>query len=79
MGCVSDGETRRPGISPSMAMIMRKGLDLAGDGAPGYFVAEMGQFPEPGQDLVATKVELAQPFDFLVYQFSVTALRCSIM
>jgi hypothetical protein len=33
-----------------------KGLDLAGDGASGYFVAEIDEFPEPGQDLVATKV-----------------------
>src|ERR1700722_3348777 len=35
------------------------GLDLAGDVAPGYFVAERGEFPEPGEDLVATKVEFA--------------------
>jgi len=33
----------------------RNGLDLAGDGAPGYFVAEIGELPEPGQDLVANK------------------------
>jgi antitoxin FitA len=33
----------------------RKGLDLTGDGAPGGFVAKIGQFPEPGQDLVATQ------------------------
>jgi hypothetical protein len=45
-----------------------KGLDLAGEDAPGYFVAEIGQFPEPGEDLVATKVELAQPFGFLIHQ-----------
>ena len=38
-----------------------KGLDLAGDAASGHFGAEIGQFPEPGQDLVATKVQLAQP------------------
>src|SRR3984957_20725268 len=30
----------------------RKGFDLTGDGAPGYLVAEIGEFPEPGQDLV---------------------------
>ena len=47
----------------------RKSLDLAGDGASGGFVAESGQFPEPGQDLVATEVQLAQPFGFLVDQF----------
>jgi hypothetical protein len=46
----------------------RKSLDLAGDDASGHFVAKIGQFPEPGQDLVATKVQLAQPFGFLVYQ-----------
>ena len=46
----------------------RKSLDLAGDGASGHFVAEIGQFPEPGQDLVATQVQLAQPFGFLVHQ-----------
>jgi hypothetical protein len=34
----------------------RNGLDLAGDGASGYFVAEIGELPEPGQDLVANKV-----------------------
>jgi hypothetical protein len=34
----------------------RNGLDLAGDGAPGYFVAEIGELPEPGQDLDANKV-----------------------
>ena len=38
-----------------------KSLDLAGDAASGHFVAKIGQFPEPGQDLVATKVQLAQP------------------
>jgi hypothetical protein len=43
----------------------RKSLDLAGDDAPGHFVAKSGQFPEPGQDLVATKVQLAHPFAFL--------------
>jgi hypothetical protein len=31
-------------------------------------VAKSGQFPEPGQDLVAAKVQLAQPFGFLVHQ-----------
>ena len=46
----------------------RKSLDLAGDDASGHFVAKIGQFPEPGQDLVATKVQLAQPFGFLVHQ-----------
>jgi hypothetical protein len=57
----------------------RKGLDLAGDDASGHFVAEIGQFPEPGQDLVATKVQLAQPFGFLSTSLSLTAARCSIM
>ena len=46
----------------------RKGLDLAGDDASGGFGAESGQFPEAGQDLVATKIQLAQPFGFLVHQ-----------
>src|SRR5882757_7880068 len=46
----------------------RKSLDLAGDGAPGRFVAESGQLPEAGQDLVATKVQLTQPVCFLVHQ-----------
>jgi hypothetical protein len=36
--------------------------------ASGYFVAEIGQFPQPGQDLVATQLQLAQPFGFLVHQ-----------
>ena len=35
--------------------------------APGV-VTESGQFPEAGQDLVATKVLLAQSFGFLVHQ-----------
>ncbi len=46
----------------------RKGLDLTGHRASGGFGAEIGQLPEPGQDLVATKVQLAQAFGFLVYQ-----------
>jgi hypothetical protein len=46
----------------------RKSLDLAGDDAPGRFVAESGQLPEAGQDLVAAKVQLAQTFHFLVHQ-----------
>ena len=46
----------------------RKGLDLSGDDASGHFVAKGGQFPEPGQDLVATKVQLAQSVGFLVHQ-----------
>ena len=45
-----------------------KSLDLAGDDTSGHFVAKIGQFPEPGQDLVATKVQLAQPLGFLVHQ-----------
>jgi hypothetical protein len=44
------------------------GLDLAGNVASGRFRVEIGQFPEAGQDLVAIKVQLAQPFDFLVDQ-----------
>jgi hypothetical protein len=39
----------------------RKGLDLAGDDASGHFVAEGVQFPEPGQDLVATEVQEYRP------------------
>jgi hypothetical protein len=46
----------------------RESLDLAGDDAPGRFVAESGQFPEAGQDLVATKVQLTQPVGFLVHE-----------
>ena len=46
----------------------RESLDLAGDDAPGRFVAESGQFPEAGQDLVATKVQPAQPVGFLIHQ-----------
>ena len=38
-----------------------KSFDLAGYDASGYFVAEICQFSEPGQDLVATKVQRAQP------------------
>src|ERR1700754_3517323 len=34
-------------------------LDLAGNVAPGCFVAESGQFPEAVQDLVATNVQPA--------------------
>ena len=57
-----------------------KSLDLAGDGASGHFVAESGQFPEPGQDLVATEVQLAQPVRLPdPPAFSLTAARCSIM
>jgi hypothetical protein len=39
----------------------RESLDLADDDSPGRIVAESGQFPEAGQDLVATKVQLTQP------------------
>ena len=46
----------------------RKSLDLAGDDASGHLAAKIGQFPETGQDLVATKVQPAQPFGFLVHQ-----------
>jgi hypothetical protein len=46
----------------------RKSPDLAGDDAPSCFVAKSGQLPEAGQDLVATKVQLAQPLGFLVHQ-----------
>jgi hypothetical protein len=44
------------------------GFNLAGDAAPGGFRAQIGQFPEPGQGLVATQVAPAQGFDFLVYE-----------
>ncbi len=61
-----------------------KSLDLAGDAASGHFVAKIGQFPEPGQDLVATKVQLAQPVHGTRVaswstSFSLTAARCSNM
>jgi hypothetical protein len=46
-----------------------KGFDLAGHAASGRFRAEIGQFPETGQDLVATKVQIAQAFGFLVHEF----------
>jgi hypothetical protein len=46
-----------------------KGVDLAGHAASGGFRVEIGQFPEPGQDLVTTKVKIAQPLGFLVHQF----------
>ena len=65
-GCVPDGEERRSGIEAFDGYDHGKSLDLAGDAASGYFVAKSGQFPEPGQDLVATKVQLAQPVGFLV-------------
>ena len=57
----------------------RKSLDLAGDDAPGHFAAKIGQFPEPDQDLVATKVQLAQPLGSWSTSLSLTAARCSIM
>jgi hypothetical protein len=44
----------------------RKGFDLAGNAASGGFGAEIGQFPEPSQNLVATEVQVAQSFGFLV-------------
>jgi hypothetical protein len=69
---------RRPPIPITFAIsTSRKSFDLAGDAAS-HLVTEIGQFPEPGQDLVATKVQLAQPFGFLVHQPSLTAARCSI-
>jgi hypothetical protein len=42
--------------------------DLSGDDASGRFVAKIAQFPGPGQDLVAAKVQFAQTFGVLVHQ-----------
>jgi hypothetical protein len=49
----------------------RKSFDLAGHAASGRFDAESGQFPEPGQNLVAANVQLPQALGFLVHQFFV--------
>ena len=57
----------------------RESLDLAGDGASGGFVAKIGQFPEPGQDLVATRFSWRRPSASWSTSLSLTAARCSIM
>ena len=43
----------------------REGLDLAGNAAAGHFGAQVGDFPEAGQDLFAAQVQSTLSLGFL--------------